>query len=197
MFFLKGLLFGLVLQFSVGPVCLSVLNQAVSKGFKEAWKMSWGVALVDAGYITVSFIGAASLLKIIWLQKLLLTAGAFVLIYFGMVRLLPRKTGSRAGWGDVPEDSFSYGLKITLTNPLTVVFWSGTFASLVTSGSLAGSVASVSFSAGCVAATILFLSVIAAGGNALGKIISDKIIAAAGNLVGCFLIIFGLRMLFS
>lgn len=43
--FVEGLAFGLILQISVGPVCIAVLHKGLSQGFFHAFVMAWGVAL--------------------------------------------------------------------------------------------------------------------------------------------------------
>lgn len=35
MYFLKGLLFGFILQLSIGPVCFAVLHRSITRGFKN------------------------------------------------------------------------------------------------------------------------------------------------------------------
>jgi len=57
--FLEGLGFGLILQVSVGPVCVAVLHKGLTLGFRHAFSMVWGVALVDAIYIVLSVIGVS------------------------------------------------------------------------------------------------------------------------------------------
>ena len=62
--FLEGLGFGLILQISVGPVCIAVLHKALTRGFGHAFAMVWGAALVDALYILLSVLGVSALLQI-------------------------------------------------------------------------------------------------------------------------------------
>ncbi len=190
--FMRGILFGMVLQLSVGPVFFAVLNQSVARGFREAFKMALGVTVVDAAYIMAAMLGISQLLNVYYFRKAVLIGGAAVLIYFGLAHLL-RRSGGPVSSQQV-RNSFGYGVKLTLTNPLTVVFWSSTFGSLLASGQLAaGSVAW--FAAGCVSATVLFLCFVSAAGSFAAKLMTAKTATMMDRIVGLFLIIFGASLL--
>ncbi|KPU45305.1 leucine efflux protein [Oxobacter pfennigii] len=191
--FFEGLFFGLMLQIAIGPVCLSVLLLSLSKGFREGMKMSLGVAVVDGLYIIASLLGMAALLKIDILNKVVLSVGGFVLIYFGLSYF--KKQGKNdTVIKQADRNSFLYGIKLTLTNPLTILFWSGVFGSLMASNKLSGAASILAYSAGCVMATVLFLGLISAGGKYASKLLNPKIIKVMGYGVGLYLVYFGLSM---
>jgi threonine/homoserine/homoserine lactone efflux protein len=193
MFYLEGLLFGLVLQLSVGPVFIGVLNQAVSRGFKEAFKMVLGVTMVDSAYISASVLGVSQLLTIYYLSKAVLIAGALVLIYFGFTHLTRfGTTGSTVS--PRVKNSLTYGIKLTLTNPLTIIFWTSTFGSLAAANQLAAG-ALFLFAAGCVTATMLFLGAVSLAGNFASRMLQQKAVIILDRVVGLFLICFGLSLL--
>jgi threonine/homoserine/homoserine lactone efflux protein len=193
MFYLEGLLFGLVLQLSVGPVFIGVLNQAISRGFKEAFKMVLGVALVDSAYISASVLGVSQLLNILFLRKVLLIAGALVLIYIGFTHLT-RFGAAGSTISPRVKNSLSYGIKLTLTNPLTIIFWTSTLGSLAAANQLAAG-ALFLFAAGCVTATMLFLGSLSLAGNFASRLMQPKAVIALDRVVGLFLICFGLSLL--
>jgi threonine/homoserine/homoserine lactone efflux protein len=154
--YLHGVLFGLLLQLMVGPVCLAVLHTSLQRGFAAAFRMVLGVALVDAFYILVSFTGTAKLLEIGYIRSVMLIAGAIVLIYFGVKYLITAAKTNTDGASSM-GNSFVYGIKLTMINPLSIVFWAGTFGTLVASGSVKGVEGMAFFSLGCITATLLFL----------------------------------------
>ena len=82
--YLNGLLLGMTLQLSLGPVFFAVLHKALTEGSREAAKMTLGAALIDAFYIGLSFTGIAFLLQLKYLQGAVLIFGAFILIIFGL-----------------------------------------------------------------------------------------------------------------
>ncbi|MCX7746826.1 MAG: LysE family translocator [Clostridia bacterium] len=90
---------------------------------------------------------------------------------------------------------FIYGIKMTLTNPLTILFWSGTLGSLITSGKLTGIAGSFLFSVGCILSTVYFLLAASIAGNSLTGILSTKLLKKLDYVVGAFLIYYSLQML--
>lgn len=194
MIFFQGFLLGLMLQLSVGPVFFAVLHRAINDGFGEALKMTMAVALVDSFYIYISFTTISSLLKIQYFNSIIKIFGVLVLIYFGVsyIRNASKKTEGIEKRKE--SNSFIYGLKLTLINPLTIVFWSGTFASLIATNKLIGKFNIVIYSTGCISATVIFLGMISFLGKYIKKIINIKILKGIDWAIGIILIYFALRI---
>jgi threonine/homoserine/homoserine lactone efflux protein len=200
-----GFLFGLTLQLAIGPVFLAVLHKAVREGFWESLKMIIGVALTDAFYITVSFTGVGRLLRVPLLRTVIHHAGAGVLIFFGCLYLLNAgKSRNMLPAGEasaaiqdktvmkaVSLRSFGYGVQLTLTNPLTIIFWSGTFGALIASRRLPEYGSVLCYSVGCITATLVFLTLAAWVGKQLMTRLHQKILQGFDYGVGLFLIVFG------
>lgn len=74
--FAKGLRLGLLLQLSVGPIFLFVLQTAIARGIADALAAVLAVTLVDAGYIILALLGVGTWLN----QKQQLQTG---LLLFG------------------------------------------------------------------------------------------------------------------
>lgn len=198
MFFLKGFALGMMLQLSVGPVFFAVFHKSISEGFKEAFKMTLAVALVDAAYIVVSFTSVDALLEIPSIRMVVRVLGSAALAYFGFKYIKGAKAdknmGSREDTGNV--GSFLYGIKLTMLNPLTILFWTATFGSLIASGSISGIASTVIFSLGCVVATVAFLGAISLLGNRVSRLLDARILSVLDYSAGVFLIYFGARLLF-
>ena len=195
-----GLLFGMLLQLSVGPVCLSVLQQSVTRGFGHAWRMIAGVALVDAFYMAGAIGGLSLLLQLHWVKQLVLIGGAVILAWYGVGCLRSkegeRRTESEHGeHGKARGSSFLYGLSLTLSNPLTILFWSGVFGSLMASHSVQGGLQLFFFAAGCLLSTLLFLGLVAILGTYLARFLVPKWLQRLNIVVGLFLIGFALILL--
>lgn len=196
MIFFQGLLLGLTLQISVGPVFFAVLHKSMNEGFLEALKMTYAVALVDTFYICISFTMISALLKISYLHKIISAAGMVILIYFGLTYIINAKKKSNMAESKSKDSSFIYGLKLTLVNPLTIVFWSGTFGSLIAGNKLSGMLNIIIYSVGCVSATIIFLGIISFSGNSIKRFINIKALKVMDYLVGIILICFGINVFF-
>lgn len=197
MIFLNGFLFGMTLQLSVGPVFFAVLHKAIKDGVREGLKMVLAVTLVDAFYICLSFTAIASLIKIEYVSKILSVLGMIVLIYFGLTYIVNAHKKSEIAVLESKGSSFIFGIKLTLTNPLTIFFWSGTFSSLIGSHKLSAYSNIIFYSLGCVFSTIAFLSLICILSGYISKHINIKVFKAMDYLVGVILIVFGVNMYFN
>ncbi|MDF2682358.1 MAG: threonine transporter RhtB [Brevibacillus sp.] len=210
----NGLLFGMLLQLSVGPVCLAILQRSVTFGFRHAWWMIVGVALVDAAYMAGAIGGLALLLQIPLVKQIVVIGGAVVLVWFGVgsirAKVVQVERVQTAGAVEYAEgvtassvkhtgisatlvrDSFLYGIVLTLTNPLTILFWAGVFGSLMSSADLADRVNLVGFAVGCVLSTLLFLTAVSALGRYAAKVLHPVWMRRFNFVVGLFLIGFAI-----
>jgi threonine/homoserine/homoserine lactone efflux protein len=193
--FFEGLGFGLVLQISVGPVCVAVLHKGLDQGFRQAWAMVWGVALVDALYIVLSLAGVSALLRVDSVRTVVGLLGALVLVYFGL-----RYISSPAGLSRVENSdaslwrSFTFGAGLTLTNPLTILFWAGVLGAMLATRTLEPMGNVVYFAAGCVVATLLFLTGVALAGHFLERALTPRLAVWLNRAVGVLLIAFAIRL---
>ena len=172
--YLDGLKFGMLLQIAIGPMCLMVFSTAQNAGFLHAMAFVLAVTLVDAFYIALAALGISRLL--------------IALSVFG-IDILP-------GFGIQTDSSsiFIQGLIMTLSNPLTIVFWGSVLtAKIADEGLKKGDLAS--FSCGAVSATVLFMTCVAALGTVLSTFLPDRAAAGLNLLVGLLIVFFGLRML--
>lgn len=196
--FIQGLGLGLVLQISVGPVCIAVLHKGISEGLGRALAMVWGVALVDALYILLSVVGVSALLQIGEARMVVGIAGALLLFYFG-VRYLRTPTRNEGGAVEQGSESmlrsFVFGAGLTLTNPLTILFWAGVLGGMMSTHVFDRPGGVFYFSAGCVVATLVFLSLVAMGGHLLEKVLSDRMSLWLNRAVGLFLMAFAFKLL--
>ncbi len=195
--FISGLFFGMVLQLAVGPVCISVLQTGLSKSFREAFVMVWGVALADATYIVLALLGVSNIMRIEPVRIVIGVGGAALLMYFGIRNLLSRRPG--AATGGVAErrtgGSFRYGFLLTLSNPLTVLFWAGVFGGLIATSQFTSGLAAYSFGLGCIASTVIFLTAVAALGRFLGGFVRNpSALVWLDRAVGLFLIGFAIKL---
>ena len=194
----KGLRTGMLLQLAVGPVCLLVLNTAASLGFIATLPLIAAVALADALYVFLSCLGAAAIVN----QKNVRTAayiiGSLVLVAFGLDMLL-----GALGFTLLPgihlfsiqkgDSLFMKGLLMTLSNPLTILFWSGMLSTKVAENDFNKSELSI-FAAGCVLATVAFLTPASFLASLAGGALPTAVIPVLNGLVGATLIFFGIKM---
>ena len=193
--FLEGLGFGLILQISVGPVCIGVLHKGLLQGFRHAFSMVWGVALADALYIALSVVGVSAVLQVGPARIAVGLAGALLLAYFGIRYLrAPAEPASVEHRGDSLVKSFAYGVGLTMTNPLTILFWAGVLGATMATQTFSGSSGVIYFAAGCVVATVLFLTGVAIAGHFLEQVLTDRLALWLNRVVGLFLIGFAVKL---
>ena len=157
--------------------------------------MVLGVTLVDGAFILASFLGVSALLRIMVLQKIILFAGAAALIYFGVKHFLA--SGKDDDRNDTITNSFFYGIRLTLTNPLTIIFWSGAFGLLMASGKVTGFINVLIYSLGCLTATLLFLSTVSISGKYISKVMNQTARKLINYFVGLYLIFYGCSTFFK
>lgn len=195
----KGFKFGILLQLAVGPVCLFILKTASVSGFLPAMAGVAGVCLVDGLYIAAAILGLGALIsKKPTVKKVMSIMGGVVLILFGLSNLL-----GAFGISLLPSLKLSGGsgifvsvILLTLSNPLTILFWAGVFASRITQDNLSKE-DMWRFGLGALVTTPVFLTFSAAVGTGIGLFLPETIILILNALVGCALIYFGTRTLFK
>jgi threonine/homoserine/homoserine lactone efflux protein len=192
---LEGLGFGLLLQISVGPVCIAVLHKGLTQGFRHAFAMVWGAALVDAFYILLSLLGVSTLLQIDAARRLVGLAGVALLLFFGLRTLLSSgELVERQEQSSSLARSFSFGVGLTMTNPLTILFWAGVFGAMMSTRSFDRPGGVALFAGGCVVATLLFLSAVALAGHLLEQALTPRLSLWLNRLVGLFLLGFAVKL---
>lgn len=195
----KGIKFGMLLQLAVGPMCLMVFKTSSSGGALKGLILVSAIALVDGFYITLAGCGAAAVLNIRRIKRLVKILGCVVLIFFGIntisgvfkYSLLPEIAILS---GINVKSVFLQGILLTASNPLTIIFWSSIFSTKVierglNKRQLAG------FGIGCVLSTVIFLSGVAVAGNVANVFLPQIVIGALNLLIGILLIVFGIRMI--
>lgn len=196
---LKGLKFGMLLQLSIGPMCLMVFQTSSTNGFLNSLNLVLAIALIDAFYIGLSGVGIATVLRRKEIQTAMKLFGCLVLILFGLntlsgsfdISFLPK-----AAWlpGISNSNLFLQGLLLTASNPLTILFWSGMFTTQVLENHW-NKEQLCEFAVGCIMSTLIFLTFIALMGSIAGSFLPHLIIQILNGSVGVFLIFFGVKML--
>ncbi len=194
----SGIRFGMILQLAVGPMCLLVFNTASLAGMGAGMATVLAIAAVDAAYIALAAIGVSAAMKRDSVSNAVSIVGAAVLIAFGADSLL-----GAMGIGFLPSLSlfsggasggyFAKGALLTASNPLTIIFWGGVFATKASDGGMAGRRLAL-FGAGCVASTLIFLSSVAVASSFAGSFLPEAAMKMLNGAVGAALIYFGIRL---
>ncbi len=198
----KGFRFGMLLQIAVGPVCLLVLQTAIAAGFRTAETGVMAVTLVDALFICAAILGIGALFNRFPNARIFLKYfGAVILVLFGLsnilgifdVNLLPGlNLSARAN----DRNFFLTMLLLTLSNPLTILFWAGVFSTKLAQENFSrGEV--YAFGGGAVLSTLSFLTLVAFAGSLMNAYIGADFIKGLNLAVGLVLVYFGFRTMLS
>jgi threonine/homoserine/homoserine lactone efflux protein len=195
----RGLRFGMLLQLAVGPICLLVLSTAGTQGFAPAMELVAAVTLADAFYVFLSSLGVAAAMDRPKVKATVKVVGGLVLILFGLdmglgalgIPLLPGVSLFKADGGG---NRFLQGLILTLSNPLTILFWGGMLTAKVTENRWNRAQLAV-FAAGCVLSTAVFLTAVSALGSCFTGRVPETAIQILNAGVGAALIFFGVRLM--
>lgn len=197
--YLSGLRFGMLLQLAVGPMCLMVFNTAKDSGLLNALALVLAIALVDAFYITLAGFGVSKVLKNKKVSIIFKFVGAIVLVLFGLniilgvfdIHIIP-------GLNVKPSTSslFLQGLILTLSSPMTIVFWGSILTSKIVEEKFKTKEL-IAFSIGLVSSTLIFLSFVAVVGTFISSFIPEIVSKVLNIIVGLFIIFFGLKLVFK
>ncbi len=195
--YLDGLKFGMLLQLAVGPMCLMVFNTAKNVGFLVALTLVLAIALVDAFYIILASLGVSKILDKPKVKKAFKIIGSFVLIIFGANSILNVfNINIIPGLNLKPTSSniFIQGLILTLSNPITIVFWGSVLTTKIIEDKL-NKKELTTFSVGLVSSTLIFLTFVAVLGTMLSSFIPENVSKIMNIIVGILIIFFGIKML--
>ena len=198
----KGFRFGMLLQIAIGPVCLMILQTAIASGFATAESGVLAVVLVDALFIFAAIWGigalftrfprAKTLLKFFGGLVLVLFGAGSVLSVFGIALIPGLNLTAQSG----SQNFFMTMLVLTLSNPLTILFWAGVFSTkLAEENFQRGQV--YAFGSGAVLSTAFSLSLVSFLGSLINAHVPAAFIDILNFAVGCVLVAFGLRTIFK
>ena len=194
----KGFKFGSILHLSVGAVALFVFQTSAARGFLTGETAVVGVVLADALYILLAILGIGVLLeKYPKARRFLNIGGGVIIAFFGLAKLLSLigivLLPSLSLAADAPRSSaLVYALLITLSNPMTILFWTGAFSAQLASNKMQKR-DMYFFGLGAVLSTVVFASLIAAIGALSGSYLPAWLQLALNGVVGALLIFFGVR----
>lgn len=126
----KGVLLGLVLMISVGPIFFAVIETSINKGFPYAFSIALGTLFSDAMYIVLAYLGLSAFFEDTSFRVWMGICGGVLLIGFGIMNLL-KKADMHASDLHLQKKSpyYQYVLKgflINTLNPFVIFFWVST-----------------------------------------------------------------------
>jgi threonine/homoserine/homoserine lactone efflux protein len=187
--FVAGLVAGYGIAIPVGPITLLIFDTALRRGFLAALPAAAGAATADLVYASAAAVAGVALAH--WLEpyaRPLQLIGAGVLLAIAAYRMWQLFRPANAATDEVPRSplrTYAEFLGLTLTNPLTVTYFTALILALQ-GDALAGLGGKALFVAGAFVASFSWQTFLAATGSLLHHRLSDRarfLTGIAGNVL--------------
>jgi threonine/homoserine/homoserine lactone efflux protein len=199
-FLLRGLIIGFSIAAPVGPIGVLCIRRTLAEGRLSGFITGLGAATADAIYGSIAAFGLTFISNILihqqgWIRLM----GGFFLCYLGIKTILtsPLQQQNNSGKNGTLPSNYASTFFLTLTNPLTILFFTAVFAGLG-----AGSSRGNFFSAGILVLGVFFGSALwwFLLSSAVG-ILSEKLnvtrLRWVNRISGMVILIFGIVALLS
>ncbi len=192
-----GFATGLLLQVAIGPVFFYILNTVLRATPLDALAAVLGVTLVDYIYIALAVLGVGKLLERPKIKYLLGVGSSVVLVAFGAIMIISAARATANGVQIAAGVSnalsgFLSAFLLTLSSPLTIVFWTGLFAAkAIEQGYSRRQLAMFGLAAGL--ATLAFLGLAVALFTLIRASIPATVVRILNLVVGGILFAYGIQ----
>lgn len=192
--FLSYILLGLSLAAPIGPINAAQIDRGIRNGFMHSWLIGVGAIVADGIYMLIVYIGVVRFLETEFMQTFLWSFGFFVLIYTGIETML------KAGKIDLEYvrskeplfKSFLTGFFMSISNPLTILFWLGIYGSvLAKTASVYDTSQLVLYSSAIFIGLLSWDIAMASVASSFRKYLTSKLLTTISLLSGLSLIGFG------
>lgn len=193
--FISGIKTGLFLQLAIGPVFFYLVSIAVESNLFNSLMAVAAVTIVDYLYIGLSIIGIGAILQKDKIKQRFGVLSSLVLVLFGAM-IFYKGLGHIGSRGQIhtftwtAANSFISTFVLTISSPLTIVFWSSIFSAKAIEHNYRRQELTA-FGIGAGAATVLFLGATVSLVAALKTNIPDWLVQSMNCLVGLILIYYG------
>jgi threonine/homoserine/homoserine lactone efflux protein len=194
---INGVLFGLLLCILIGPVFFALIQNAIEKGFYAGFFMAVGIALSDAFYIVVTYLGISQLTNNQLFNQWLGGLGGLIMLGFGVFYLqkgapakeLKEMHQERTKW----FQQITKGFMLNGVNPFVLFFWIGIVSEVTVELKYKQPQAILFFTV--LVATVFLVDILKSYfAVKLSQIITPKFIKRMNKVVGIALILFSIRL---
>ncbi|WP_246188195.1 LysE family transporter [Paenibacillus tengchongensis] len=125
---------GLTLAAPMGPVNSARLDKGIKNGFWNAWVVGAGSMIADGIFMLLIYLGMVRFLNLPEVQIFLWLFGGLVLVYSGVESMVSaEKIDIQATMRNKESlfRSFMTGFMVSITSPLSILFWLGIYGSIL------------------------------------------------------------------
>lgn len=194
----NGFLTGLTLQIAIGPIFFFIVNLTLQRTILDGFVAVCAVTIVDYLYILLAILGIGKILELDHVKKIFAIVSSSVLMVFAVFIIRKAFLSGTAVHQDIRPstllNSFSSVFLLTLSSPLTIVFFSSLFATKAIEYHYSKrELVLFGFATGF--ATLTFLSLSVLFFHFIGGYIPIFVIKALNVIVGCVLFSYGILRL--
>ncbi|MBT2677895.1 LysE family transporter [Bacillus sp. ISL-35] len=188
--FLGYIFLGLSLAAPIGPVNAAQMDKGIKSGFIQAWLFGLGALTADIIYMLTVYLGVVKYLETPFMQSFLWLFGFFVLMYTGIETIINSgKIMMDHRKGDSSIKSFFSGFIMSISNPLTILFWLGIYGSvLAKTASSYGTGELVLYSFGIILGLLMWDIAMAAISSSFRKLLTSRLLTFISLISGVSLI---------
>lgn len=191
-----GLITGLFLQLALGPVFFYILGITINSSYINSLSAIAAVTLADYLFIVLSLIGVGRLLEDGKKKTVFTLVSSLLLVLFGLGilynGLYADYSAGRSGaivW--TPFKSFMSSFALTMSSPLTIVFWGSIFSAKAMEKNYRKKQL-MSFGFGAGASTFLFLAFTMMLMSSFRSAIPTVVVQVLNGTVGLLLVAYGI-----
>ncbi len=198
-FFARGLLIGLSIAATVGPMCILCIQRTLYKGQLYGLVSGLGIATADAAYGSIAAFGLTLITSFLVSQQgwIRLIGGLF-LIYLGLKAVIskPAERGAAAKANSY-FGAYVSTLVLTLTNPLTILSFAAIFAGIGVGGANKSFISATTVVLGVFTGSSLWWCILTGGISLLRGKFTPRWLRWINRISGIILILFGIFALLS
>lgn len=193
--FFSYVFLGLSLAAPIGPINAAQMDKGIKHGFLNAWVLGLGSVIADIVYMLAVFLGLSQFIEIPIVKLFLWSFGCFVLLYSGIEGLLGAgKIVMNSRKSDESlKKSFFTGFLMSISNPLTILFWLGIYGSvLAKTASTYGASQLLLFSSAIILGLLIWDVCMAAVASSFRRLLTTKVLTLITIISSISLLGFGL-----
>lgn len=194
---LNGLGFGLLLCVLIGPVFFALIQNAIEKGFYSGFFMAIGIALSDAFYIVITYLGISQLTNNDQFNMWLGGIGGTLMLGFGISYLF--KPVPTQGLKQSHQEDTKWfqqivkGFVLNGVNPFVLFFWIGIVSKVTLTYNYTNNEAITFFVV--LVATVFLVDILKSYfAVKLSQIVTPRFMKIMNRVVGVALILFSVRL---
>jgi threonine/homoserine/homoserine lactone efflux protein len=191
---LKGLLLGITIAAPVGPICMLCIKKTLNSGFLAGLFAGLGVATADAVYGFIAGLGLTSITHLVlgYASSLQLLGGLFI-GYLGLRTLFLRHVTESHVIKQSNLSSYLTTFMLTLSNPMTILFFLSIFTATKVSLSDVGVIGMPLLVTGVFIGSLLWWTFLAGMITLIGsKILNPSLLDLVNRLSAVILICVGI-----